>query len=149
RTACRLLHLREITRRHFFANSGVSLGSLGLASLLSDGKLFAAPETLASIALSDAARAMNPMAPRQGHFPAKAKAVIFLFMAGGPSQLELFTPKPKLVEMDGQVIPESFVAGKRFAFLKKDAKLLGTRRKFRQWGECGATISELLPHLGS
>src|SRR5712691_3617639 len=140
------LHLCEITRRHFFANSGVSLGSLGLASLLAKDNLWAAP---ASTLSADAARATNPMAPRQGHFPAKAKAVIFLFMAGGPSQLELFTPKPKLVEMDGQVIPESFVAGKRFAFLKKDAKLLGSRRKFRQWGECGATIGELLPHLGS
>ena len=142
-------HLQEITRRHFFANSGVSLGSLGLASLLSEGKLFAAPETPASLALSDAARGTNPMAPRGGHFPAKAKQVIYLFMAGGPSQLELFSPKPKLVEMDGQVIPESFVAGKRFAFIKKDAKLLGSRRKFRQWGESGAVISELLPHLGS
>src|SRR5712692_10088261 len=87
------LHLREITRRHFFANSGVSLGSLGLASLLSEGNLFAAPETPASVALSEAARATNPMAPREGHFSAKAKQVIFLFMAGGPSQLELFTPK--------------------------------------------------------
>ncbi len=141
--------LRETTRRHFFANSGVSLGSLGLASLLSDKNLFAAPETTASLALSDAARGTNPMAPRGGHFPAKAKQVIYLFMAGGPSQLELFSPKPKLVEMDGQVIPESFVAGKRFAFIKKDAKLLGSRRKFRPWGESGAVISELLPHLGS
>jgi hypothetical protein len=141
--------LRETTRRQFFANSGVSLGSLGLTSLLSDENLFAAPETSASLALSDAARGTNPMAPRGGHFPAKAKQVIFLFMAGGPSQLELFSPKPKLVEMDGQVIPESFVAGKRFAFIKKDAKLLGSRRKFRQWGESGAVISDLLPHLGS
>ena len=91
----------------------------------------------------------NPMAPLDGHFPAKAKQVVYLFMAGGPSQLELFTPKPKLNEMSGQVIPQSFVEGKRFAFIKKDATLLGSVRKFRQWGECGATISECLPHLGS
>src|SRR5262245_3930486 len=103
------LQLREITRRHFFANSGVSLGSLGLVSLLAKDNLFAAPSGITS---SDAARTTNPMAPRQGHFPAKAKAVIFLFMAGGPSQLELFDPKPKLCEMEGQVIPESFVSGK-------------------------------------
>ena len=139
------LHLREITRRHFFANSGVGLGSVGLASLLAKDSLLAAPATSSS---SDAARVTNPMAPREGHFPAKAKQVIHLFMAGGPSSLDLFDDKPKLREMDGQVIPESFVAGKRFAFIKKDAKLLGTRRKFRQWGECGAMISELLPHLG-
>ncbi len=139
-------HLREITRRHFFANTGVGLGSVGLASLLAKESLLAAPAASSS---GDSARLTNPMAPRDGHFPAQAKQVIHLFMAGGPSQLELFTPKPKLVEMDGQVIPESFVAGKRFAFIKKDAKLLGSVRKFRQWGECGATISEALPHLGS
>ena len=78
--------------------------------------------------------AADPLAPRPPHFAAKAKSVIFLFMAGGPSQLELFDPKPKLQELDGQVIPESFVANKRFAFIKKDAKLLGTRRKFAQHG---------------
>ncbi|MFM9959675.1 MAG: DUF1501 domain-containing protein [Planctomycetaceae bacterium] len=139
------LHLREITRRHFFANSGVGLGSVGLASMLAKDSVLAAPAALSS---GDAARTTNPMAPLAGHFPAKAKQVVFLFMAGGPSSLELFDEKPKLREMDGQVIPESFVAGKRFAFIKKDAKLLGTRRKFRQWGDCGATISELLPHLG-
>ncbi len=138
-------HLREITRRHFFANSGVGLGSVGLASLLAKDSLLAAPAASSS---SDAARMTNPMAPREGHFPAKAKQVIHLFMAGGPSSLDLFDDKPKLREMDGQVIPESFVAGKRFAFIKKDAKLLGTRRTFHKWGESGAMISELLPHLG-
>jgi hypothetical protein len=70
-------------------------------------------------------------------------------MAGGPSQLELFDPKPKLQELDSQVIPESFVATKRFAFIKKDAKLLGTRRKFAQHGQSGQTISECLPHLAT
>ena len=80
---------------------------------------------------------------------AKAKSVIFLFMAGGPSQLELFDPKPKLQELDGQVIPESFVAKKRFAFIKGDAKLQGTKRKFAQHGQSGQTISECLPHLAA
>lgn len=143
------LQLRETTRRHFFANSGVGLGSLGLASLLSDGKLFGATPSRSAVPAINVARATNPMAPQAGHFAPKAKQVIYLFMAGGPSQLELFDPKPKLAEMDGQVIPESFVAGKRFAFIKKDAKLLGSRRKFRQWGESGAVISDLLPHLGA
>ncbi len=143
------LQLRETTRRHFFANSGVGLGSLGLASLLSDGTLFGATPGRSTAVSGNVARAMNPMAPQAGHFAPKAKQVVYLFMAGGPSQLELFEPKPKLHEMDGQVIPESFVAGKRFAFIKKDAKLLGSRRKFRQWGESGAVISDLLPHLGS
>jgi hypothetical protein len=70
-------------------------------------------------------------------------------MAGGPSQLELFDPKPKLQEMDGQVIPESYVKNKRFAFIKRDAKLLGSRRKFARHGESGAELSELLPQLAT
>src|SRR5215475_11956241 len=89
----------------------------------------------------------DPLLARLPHFAPRAKSVIFLFMAGGPSQLELFDPKPKLQELDGQVIPESFVANKRFAFIKGDAKLQGTKRKFAQHGESGQTVSECLPHL--
>jgi hypothetical protein len=88
----------------------------------------------------------RPLAPRRPHFPAKAKAVIFLFMAGGPSQLELFEPKPTLNRLDGQVTPKSFTQGKRFAFLKPDAKLLGSRRQFGKYGRAGVDLSELLPH---
>ena len=134
--------LQGITRRHFFANSGFGIGSLGLATLL--GQDLSADETGGLLSLAE-----NPLKQKDGHFPGKAKRVIYLFMAGGPSQLELFDNKPKLQEMDGQIIPESYVANKRFAFLKKDAKLLGTRRNFKRWGECGSEISELLPQLGS
>ena len=134
--------LQEITRRHFFANGGLGIGSLGLATLLEQE--LSADESGGLQHLAE-----NPLKEKEGHFPGKAKRVIYLFMAGGPSQLELFDNKPKLQEMDGQVIPESYVANKRFAFLKKDAKLLGTRRKFKRWGECGSEISELLPGLGS
>jgi hypothetical protein len=130
--------LRSITRRHFFRDCQVGLGSLALASLMNGRPLSAAPEN---------ARQTNPFAPQQGHFPGKAKNVIFLFMAGGPSQLDLFDYKPKLQEMDGQVIPDSYVKNKRFAFIKRDAKLLGTRRKFAQVGQSGAQIGELLPRL--
>jgi Protein of unknown function (DUF1501) len=132
--------LRDTTRRQFFADCGVGVGSVALASLLSEGKLFAAPT---------ADRRTNPLAPLPTHFPAKAKNVIFLFMAGGPSQLELFDNKPKLNELDGQVIPASFVKNQRFAFIKQDAKLLGSRRHFRRWGRSGAEISTLLPHIGA
>ena len=133
------LIVREQTRRHFFSNAGLSIGSLGLASLMAGGDLRgAAPNH----------RQTNPLAPRDPHFDAKAKRVIYLFMAGGPSQLELFDFKPKLQEMDGEVIPESYVEGKNFAFLKKDAQLLGTKRKFQKWGESGQEMSELLPNLG-
>ena len=130
--------LLEPTRREFFGNAGLSIGSLGLASMLSDGRLHAAPVD---------PRTTNPLAPREGHFPAKAKAIVYLFMAGGPSQLDLFDEKTKLQELNGQVIPPSFVEGKRFAFIKQDAKLLGTRRKFFKCGDSGQTISECLPHL--
>lgn len=133
------LIVREQTRRHFFSNAGLSIGSLGLASLMAGGELRGAvPNNLQT----------NPLAPRNPHFDAKAKRVIYLFMAGGPSQLELFDFKPKLQEMDGEVIPKSYVEGKNFAFLKKDAQLLGTKRKFQKWGESGQEMSELLPHLG-
>lgn len=132
--------LREITRRHFFQNCKLGLGSLVLGSLLGGQS---------SGGVSSADRAVNPLAPRDGHHPARARNVIFLFMAGGPSQLELFDYKPKLQEMNGQVIPESYVKNKRFAFIKKDAKLLGTDRKFVKCGQSGTEMGELLPHLQS
>lgn len=134
--------LQQVTRRHFFRQCQVGVGSAALGSLLlQEGRLQAAG--------GSAERQRNPYAVQSGHFTPKAKRVIFLFMAGGPSQLELFDPKPKLQEMDGQVIPESYVKNKRFAFIKRDAKLLGSRRKFARHGESGAELSELLPHLAT
>jgi len=129
--------LQAITRRHFFHDCRVGLGSIALATLLNEGRSFAASE----------ATRTHPLAARPTHHPPRAKNVIFLFMAGGPSQLDLFDFKPKLQELHGQVIPESYVANKRFAFIKRDAKLLGTKRKFSRRGESGAEMSELLPHL--
>ena len=125
-------------RRHFFQQCRVGLGAMALGSLLADD---------GAAAESAAAAGNDPLAPRPPHFTPRAKNVIFLFMAGGPSQLELFTPKPKLQELGGKVIPQSFVANKRFAFIKPDAKLLGTNRKFGPCGESGQVFSECLPHL--
>lgn len=133
------LRLREITRRHFFQNCRVGLGAMALGSLLG-GDRRAMAETQPG--------GFNPGSRGLHHEP-KAKSVIFLFMAGGPSQLELFDDKPKLRELNGQVIPESYVKGKRFAFIKADAKLLGCGRKFNRYGQSGAEISELLPHLAT
>src|SRR4051812_12032596 len=129
--------IQDITRRHFFGKCGVGLGSIALASLLSDRSFADASTAL-----------LNPLAPKPPHFPARAKNIIFLFMAGGPSQLELFDYKPKLVEFNGQPIPQSYIEGKRFAFMNTShgVKLLGTRRKFAQHGQGGAWISDLLPH---
>jgi hypothetical protein len=128
------------TRRHFFHDCAVGLGSLALASLLSDNKLFAAERPAFT----------NPLAPKRPHFAAKAKSVIYLFMAGGPSQLELFDYKPTLQELNDKPIPESFIQNKRFAFMdtfaKEVPKLLATRRKFARHGQCGTYVSECLPH---
>lgn len=141
--------LRSITRRHLFGQCGLGLGSLALASLMA--------EPVRAGASSDASTPApridpaNPMAPRRGHFKAKAKNVIYLFMAGGPSQLDLFDYKPKLVELSGQPIPESFIKGRRFAFMNSFAgkdrpKLLGSKRAFKQHGQSGAWVSECFPH---
>jgi hypothetical protein len=133
--------LLSTTRRYFFEQCGVGLGAMALASLAGQGALGAPANGAAANA------ATNPLAPKPGHYAAKAKRVIFLFMAGGPSQLELFDPKPKLQELDGQIVPQSYVENKRFAFLKKDARLLGSRRKFAQHGKSGTIVSECLPHM--
>ena len=82
------------------------------------------------------------------HTKGRAKRIIYLFMAGGPSQLELFDYKPKLVELNGQEIPKSYIEGKRFAFMATShgVKCLGTRRKFARHGQSGAWVSDLFPH---
>lgn len=118
----------------------MGVGSMALASLLAQSGVQAA---------EPGPDANHPLAPKPPHFTPRAKNIIFLFMAGGPSQLELFDPKPKLQELDGEVIPESYVKNKRFAFLKKDAKLLGSRRKFAPRGKCGQIVSDCLPHFAS
>ena len=123
--------LRNVTRRALFAGAGIGLGAIALSDLLR---------------AESAAPAGDPLAVRPPHFAPRARRVIFLFMAGGPSQFELFADKPKLREFDGQPPPESLLAGRQFAFLKGDEKLLGSRRSFRRHGECGMEVSELLPH---
>ncbi len=137
--------VRRIARREFLCGSGLSLGSIALGALLSRDGLASPSGPDGSARGSHAVD--NPLAPKPPHYPAKAKAVIQLFMAGGPSQLELFDFKPKLQELSGQPIPESFVKGKKFAFIKGVPKCLGTRRKFARHGDSGAELSELLPHI--
>lgn len=98
---------------------------------------------LGSLMARDAA-----LAPKKTHFPAKAKNVIFLFMAGGPSQLEMFEHKPLLTKLNGKPIPESYTKGKRFAFMDSSHRsdLLGPKIGFKQHGQCGAWVSDYLPH---
>lgn len=116
----------------------MGIGTAALASLMNDG-----------VDAGDAtADVKNPLAPKPTHFPAKAKNVIYLFMAGGPSQLDLFEHKPTLTKLNGQPIPESYIAGKRFAFMDTShrSELLGTRRSFQQYGQTGTWVSDLLPY---
>src|SRR6266540_3506780 len=123
-----------ITRRWFFEQCGVGLGAIAL------GALFRENGWASSAAL-------NPLAPRQPHFSAKAKRVIYLFMAGAPSHLELFDYKPALEKWNGKPPPEELVKGYRAAFINPNAALLGPKFKFAKHGKCGAELSELLPHL--
>ena len=124
------------SRREFLRTAGNGFGLLGLSYLLQkDG-----------LAATGTAPASNPMAARPGHFPAKAKRCIFLFMTGGPSHLDLFDPKPLLNKLDGQPLPPSF--GKIHSqFLENDPLCLGSHRKFGKYGESGMDMSDLVPHM--
>ena len=130
---------RSTTRRHFFRDCGVGVGKIALASLLLDAR---APG-------SDAIRPdlVSPLSPKSPHFAPKAKNVIYLFMAGAPSQLDLFDPKPTLSRFDGQPVPAEVVKDQRYAFIRRDASLLAPRFRFSRHGQSGATLSEVLPHL--
>ncbi len=128
---------RAQTRRQFLKNCQTGLGALALATLLQrDGYgIETAP--------SDA----HPMAPKQPHFPPKARSVIYLHMSGAPPQHELFDYKPKLIEHHMQPCPEELLKNQRFPFIKGHPKLLGTPYKFKQHGQSDAWVSELLPHI--
>ncbi len=132
-------HLQRQTRRHFFQDCGLGLGKIALASLLADG--------LAGPGQAAGPLAESPTSPKPPHFEPAAKRVIYLFMAGAPSQLELFDHKPKLTELEGKPIPPSVIKGQRYAFIQPDAAVLGPRFRFSQHGKCGAEISEMMPHL--
>ena len=128
--------LLHATRRHFFSDCGLGVGKMALAGLL------------ARESFAESARApTGPLAPKPPHFPGKAKAVIQLFMAGAPSQLELFDHKPKLAEIEGKPIPPEVIGGQRYAFIRPDAAVLGPQFKFARHGDSGAEISEMLPWL--
>jgi hypothetical protein len=132
------LHKRLLqSRRNFLATSAGGLGTLAVASLLRDQGLLAA-------------EAANPLAPKAPHFAPKAKACICFYLEGAPSQIDLWDPKPKLNELNGQALPESMTKNVRFAFIQKEtAKLLGSPRKFTKHGQCGMELSDFLPHLGT
>lgn len=136
--------LSALTRRHFFSRSSRGLGGLALASLLNRGLWARAGAS---------SRSANPIATEGGvlkalHFAPKAKRVIYLFQSGAPSQLDLYDYKPKLIELNGQPMPESYTKGQRIAQLAgQKLTCVGTKFKFRRHGQSGAELSELLPHI--
>ncbi|MFO0976425.1 MAG: DUF1501 domain-containing protein [Planctomycetaceae bacterium] len=133
----------SVTRRHFFHDCGIGVGKMALATLLTQlpARLSHGAETLSGTPGDDALLTHAP------HFEPKARAVIHLFMAGAPSQLELFDYKPALAELEGKPLPPSIIGGQRYAFIRPDAAVLGPRFKFRKQGQSGAELSEALPHL--
>jgi uncharacterized protein DUF1501 len=126
--------LLSATRRHFFRQAGFGVGAAALTGLLNESIFAEGVDT-------------NPLMPKTPMFPAKAKSVIFLFMAGAPSQVDLLDPKPALQKYDGQNVPAELTKGERFAFIKGTPRLLGSPYKFNRCGGSGSEISELLPHL--
>jgi hypothetical protein len=131
----------DLARRHFFRDCGVGLGKIALAGLLTDSLRHSARG-------ADASRSPDgPLAPKQAHFPGKATRVIHLFMAGAPSQLDLFDPKPQLAALAGKPLPQSIIGDQRYAFIRPDAAVLGPVFKFGTHGDSGATLSDVVPHL--
>ncbi len=127
------------TRRHFLRQCATGLGAMGMSSLLGPSSLFGDDKIIRDSA--------NPLAVLAPPYAAKAKSVIFLHMAGAPSQLEMFDYKPELAKLDGQLCPPSLIEGKQFPFIQGVPKMLGPQYKFRQFGESGKWMSELLPNL--
>ena len=125
-----------LSRRWFLRDCGIGLAGI-------------AANSLAGRAAQGAGESTNPLAPRQPHFPAKAKRVIYMFNAGAPSHLELFDPKPELTKRNGQLPPAELLKGYRAAFINPNSALLGSKFKFERHGQCGMELSEVLPYTGS
>ena len=126
---------RPATCRQFLLQAGGGCGALALSWLLArDG------------VAADPAASANPLRAKPPHFEAKAKAVIFLFMVGGPSHIDLFDPKPELIKHQGKPLPDSF--GRPVSqFTKGDTPLLASTRNFKKHGQSGLEVSDLMPHL--
>lgn len=132
-------HLQQVSRRHFLLESAAGLGAAAFGALLGG-----CSDKRSALDLM-----LDPMSPRAPHFPGKAKSVIYLHMAGAPSQLELFDYKPALQKLHDQPCPQSLLEGKKFAFIRGVPKMLGPQAVFKQRGQSGAWISDNLPHLAS
>jgi hypothetical protein len=141
----RIERLQNVTRRHFLQHCQVGVGTAALASLL--GRDLSAVESQSGVAPSEPSAAVNPLAPKKPPFPAEAKRMIYLHLTGSPPHLDMYDYKPQLVKLDGQPCPDEFLKGKRFAFTSGVPKLLGTPRKFAQYGEGGVWLSDAVPNF--
>src|SRR5579859_7787781 len=134
-------HYFRESRRDFFTSSASGIGLLALAGLLREEGL---------LAVGPHAESGNPLRSQSPHFTPRAYNCICIYLEGAPSQIDLFDPKPKLNELNGQKLPDSMTEKVRFAFIQKEgARLLGSPRKFTRHGRCGMELSDFLPHLGS
>jgi hypothetical protein len=128
--------LRIQNRRKFFRDCAGGIGTIALAQLLErEGRAATLPA--------------NPLAPRKPHFTPKAKNIIFMFMEGGPSQIDLFDPKPGLQKWHGQPLPAEMTKDMRLAFTKPNAAILASPRTFKPYGQSGTEFSDYIPHIGS
>src|SRR3982751_6697935 len=131
------MNLREFrmiqNRRRFLQSITGGIGSIALADLLH----------------GESGAGANPLAPRKPHFPAKAKSVIFMCMKGGPSQVDLFDPKPERQKWHGKPLPESMTKDMKLAFIKPTAAVLASPRTFKPCGDAGITYSDYIPNIGS
>ena len=122
------------SRRDFLRSAGSGFGALALAALAAEARA------------SEAPRGVDPLGPKKPHFEPKAKRVIFLFMEGGPSHVDLFDPKPELTRQNGKPLPASF--GKVITPMGTGGNnLLASKRKFKKHGQCGMDFSDWLPHM--
>jgi hypothetical protein len=123
-----------LKRRWFLKECGVGLAGIAAAHCLANE--------------SKAEPPAEPLVPKQPHFPAKVKRVVYIFQAGAPSQLELYDPKPELTKRNGQLPPTELLAGYRAAFINPNSALLGPKYSFAPKGKSGIELSEILPHIG-
>jgi len=135
--------LEDITRRHLLSQTGLGVGAMALSTLLGTGRAAHAADDAAAISRA------NPMAAKRPMHAPTAKSIIYLHMAGSPSQIDLFEHKPALTKFDGKDCPKEYLEGKRFAFIKGVPKMLGPQFKYAQQGQSGQWISELMPGLAS
>ena len=128
--------IADTTRRDFLTSSASGLGGLALSAHLAS-----------ELVADESTPRVRPTPGSGSHFSGRAKACIFIYLAGAPSHLELYSPKPTLKKFNGQQLPDSLTKGVRFAFINKNATLMASKRPYRQHGECGMWFSDRLPHV--